>query len=43
MKFKKLACPWCDYEGRPIKGTTGRVKRRGMTVICPACRGRVDE
>jgi hypothetical protein len=42
VKFRKLACPHCDYEGKPIKGTAGRVKRKGMTFICPSCRGPVE-
>lgn len=40
--MRKFICRYCDFEGKPIKGTAGRIKHSGMTVLCPSCRGIVE-
>lgn len=36
-------CPHCGFEGRPVKAQPYRYKRKGLVMICKACKGAVGD
>jgi hypothetical protein len=40
MRTRKVTCPYCDHEGRPVRARAfPRVKNKGVVLMCRACRG----
>lgn len=40
MRTRKVICPFCDHEGRPVRAQAyPRVKTKGVVLMCRACKG----